>query len=47
MLINESLDENIYIKFNLDENNPHLVDIINLEIKENVKSNVYIQYFSR
>lgn len=46
ILINESLDENIYIKFNLDENNPHLVDVINLEINENLKANVYIQYFS-
>lgn len=42
--IDREIEKPIFINFDLSENNPHLVDILNITMKENSKAKIYIIY---
>ncbi len=44
ILINGEIKEDIYITMELSKENPHLVDVFNIELEENSKAKIYIIY---
>lgn len=44
IVIEKSIEEKIYLIFELDNKNPHLVDVLNIELKENTKAKIYVLY---